>query len=242
MKKCYLALLLILAFLLFGCSPGVSTHASSKSANSISHSSGQASVTSSSVVVPSSSAEQKEKYTYYIDELSADQIVSDIMAYINTPPTQGQTKESYTSSLKAQPVDIIHNSGFGGIRVLFKDEKLGGDPKKDVIEEIVIDGAYYEMDGSIGVKPNNSGGNHFGVHVKFVMMDYKKAVAVYEGLFNQLSPYYKNIEDPRQGTWWQARGSVQINPNFGYGDVFVSMMKRDDNTFIMSAGRVFPQQ
>lgn len=170
---------------------------------------------------------QKEAYTYYIDSLSTDEIVSACEKISVNIPSQGQTYESYLSSFDATPVTYSEYENFegGAINILFRDENNYEQPTRDAILEVDVEGVQKEMDGTIG-----HAGSYYQISTDMVILDYDKAVEIYDKLFNSavLRSNISDINDDRASTSWKASCHFQVSSNSGYGFDYVSMNKLAD--------------
>ena len=169
-------------------------------------------------------AEKDGDFLYYIDNMSAEEIVSECVYYFNNLPYKGEHFEEYLNTFKVTP--ILEDPLYPRIRYYYKADAI---PEKDVLKEITIDGWLTQMDGSL-TYVGESSWPYTTIGVYLWIKDYNKAADVYDRLYNYLLPYYSEdglIEDHREGTSWYARGGFPL-PNGTTFLEFMNMSKSND--------------
>ena len=164
-------------------------------------------------------------YSFYLDDLSTEEIGSLLEQYLTTLPRKGEMPEDYAEGFKYQPVSIDYDLAGSKDTLSYrfcKNEK--SIPTKDALIKIELHGVYSQMDGSMGLQED------VVVRVYSVIYDYERAVKLYDQLFTILSPYYIGVEDDRDKTEWAARGLfVSRSEKAGNPCNFVSLKKQDDH-------------
>ncbi|WP_034464695.1 hypothetical protein [Butyrivibrio fibrisolvens] len=166
-----------------------------------------------------------EKYVYYVDTMSAHEVVEECLRLFDVVPLEGQSVEEYVSAFNIPPVyePSIIEDGIKNTLVLEYSTVGDGDTPiiadKDAIVRVTITGLQSEMDGSIGY-------TYWPVYmeIEIDIIDYEKAAAIYDELYEILAPSFSDIESNQDGTSWEAKG----NYNDYFGGTFLRLDKYDD--------------
>lgn len=173
-----------------------------------------------------------EECFYLIDDMSVDEIISEVEKYLNNKPNKGDSYENYANSFKYSPIVVeeyeVMNYRFYNSEYLLSSEK-------DAITEVKVSGLAPQMDGTIGYGNNDLLNPVITIEVSFCLHDYDKAVEIYDRLFNELSPQYQNVRDQRETTNWGSSGSYRINDTSTMGVTIVSMEKRNDCFYLRTS-------
>ncbi len=163
------------------------------------------------------------KNTYSLNNKSEQEIFEEIMAILRNKPYQEQTIDDYTKSLGGKPVEkSFKNGAYGSLNFYFQyntDEK----PQKDQISYVGVSGVYQNMDGSIGIGSKKEG---FYSYAVFCILDYDRAVKIYDLLFEELSTQYdRTYKDSSIPTVWRRTG---YPAHGGSGTEFLSMTRQEE--------------
>lgn len=170
--------------------------------------------------------EKKEEYSYYIDNMTVEEVVNECIYYFNDLPNIGDTYEKHLSTMKVKPMKYDENQL---LYYFYNINSYSNEPERDAICYIAMSGTQTEMDGTIGYS-NIFDSEYLSVQIDMYVYGYDRAVAIYDGLYNYLAPYYTQVHDQRESTTWRAGGTLQIN-NSGYIFDLVRMSKSNDNLF-----------
>ncbi len=188
------------------------------------------------------SIEEKDEiaFNYYIDDLSSEGIINECAALLNNPPEKGQTIESYEASMKYKP--ISNNIGEYMMEFYFaKDYDYYKDvtPGKNAMLYIWGRNMGTQMDGTLAIRSDQPA----SIEIALYIDDYDTAAAVYDGLYELLSPEYTEVKDRREGTNWRASAWYYFTSSSATGvDEFVSLKKQDTNGYILRATKYYPMQ
>ncbi len=170
------------------------------------------------------------QYAYKLGDMSNDEIVEECMHIINSRPEAGSTLADYISSLHAtpfgDPVLPTYGSMDSPFTLVFTSDENGYEVYSagcDVIKRIKLGGMQSAMDGTI----DYSDMSPISVSVEMEIIDYDRAVAIYNALYEKLAPYYTDIHEFNDGTSWHVQGSIKTSENSSLGLSFVSMNKNN---------------
>ena len=235
-RKCILSLLLIISIMFMGCVSDSDYKALEQRVSYLEQqlgvSTGNESGTNPDVAITSNSDnankepdKSEEPFSYYIDNLSDDQVVAECKYYFENIPSQGESFDSYYSKLKATPVSASTDYGVGA---KFYGSNIYEVTSHDAITEISIAGSQTEMDGTIGYSTN-----YYGVQIKMIIQDYNRAANIYDQLYNIIvDENYRDIDDRRDSTNWQAYGIIYHDGSWGFDVPFMNMDKRENGYHI----------
>ncbi len=170
---------------------------------------------------------EEDQFSYYIDGLSVDEILEECNYCFNNVPKEGQTFDEYKASLHAIP--IKYDDGYELDYKFTKDSVYSFEPSKDIISEIIVRGTKEEMDGSIGYNDDHM----MVISVSVYVADYDKATALYDNLFNQLSPKFESVQDQREGKRWSASGMFWDNNHIKGESAEIVSLEKTTNGYIL---------
>ncbi len=167
------------------------------------------------------------EFTYSIDNLSAEEVVSECKYYYENSPKQGEKYENYFSCVKADPT---YTSDDGLFDIYFRSLSPNTFANNDVITRILFSGLQQEMDGTIGYS-----GNTYYVEVDLIIQDYEKASTIYNQLYTIIvDENYTDIQDNRSSTYWSSYAMFCDTDNSAIGISFLEMTKEEDGFQIIS--------
>lgn len=165
------------------------------------------------------------RFSFYLDDLSTDEVGSLLEKYLKTLPEAGNKPEEFSTEFNNKPISFDFgpdNSDDCLTFKFYKDEK--SIPLKDALTKVRLSGVYSQMDGSMGLQED------IVIGVYCVIYDYDRAANLYNRLYEFLSPYYFCVEDNRETTSWQAQGLfVSRGIKAGSPCSFVTLDRRDDH-------------
>ena len=177
-----------------------------------------------------------DNFVYFIDNLSAEEIVSECEFYFTDIPYKGEAYSEYVETFKVAPIDI---QGIDTNRItysFYRDEYRI--PNADFIKKIEITGIVSQMDGTIGF--GSSSTPHMTVYIELWIQDYDKASEVYDKLFDFLKPYYyveEAFSDRRESTTWSSNGAIPVDPtnlSMGYYTKEFLKMTKQNGFFVIN--------
>ncbi|MBR3058945.1 MAG: hypothetical protein IKG93_13405 [Clostridiales bacterium] len=156
---------------------------------------------------------------YYLDGMSAQDIINMYISFYETQPYQGETFEEYYKNFPVEPF-ITHDdykSFFSPEPVLSQWVDMPGSGRFEneldrthtvenitgtAVLSIEIPGSQVEMDGTIGFS-----GKQYSIDMRLYIRDYETASAVYDGLykwFSEKTSYFSEMKDSRGAELWSA--------------------------------------
>ena len=174
--------------------------------------------------------EEKEQtsdadYNYYLDNLSSAEIVTECMSILNNVPQTGMTIEQYESSFKCKPLETFVDEYSTSLKFAKEPDPKKSFPDRNAITDVLGVNIGPQMDGTIAM--HNEPNMICDIELNLCITDYETAVAVYDGLLNELSTTYFNIKDQRDGISWRASGAFNFtNDSTGFVDI-ISLNKLD---------------
>lgn len=174
-------------------------------------------------------------FNYYVDDLSSDEIVNECMAILNNIPENGQTIEQYENSLKVMPLDTYIDEYFMYYYFSKERDPHRSFPSKSAVSCISGANIGTQMDGTLALRSDQF---HW-MTIELCITDYETASAVYDSLFNTLSPLYYDINDRRDGTNWRASAMYKYTSNASAGVEFMKLEKVE-NGYILQASKYYP--
>ena len=185
--------------------------------------------------VSESSTNADINFNYYIDDLSSDAIVTECLAILDNIPTNGQTIDQYESSFKQLPLDSQIDEYFMFYYFTKEHDVRRNFPSKSAVSYVSGTNIGTQMDGTLALRSDQF---HW-MTIELCITDYETASAVYDGLYNALSPLYTDIDNRRDGTIWRASAMYKYTSNAAAGVEFMKLEKVE-NGYILQASKYYP--
>lgn len=192
----------------------------------------------SSDIISETSTNTDIGFNYYINNLSNDEIISECLSLLSNVPENGQTIEQYTSTFKNAPLSTDINEYLMYYYFTDNYDPRKNFPTQNAIIRVSGNGIGTQMDGTLAKRDDQSP----FMEIELCITDYDTASAIYDKLFNELSPIYRNVNDSRNGTKWHAsawyEATVTVNgttSTYGMGiDSFISLEKLDSGYLLIA--------
>lgn len=131
---------------------------------------------------------------YYLDNMTAKEIADKFRYYYQNPPYQGETFDEYYTTFPVKPFitqdtytsmysstilsQWVEMAGHGRRKSELDPGRTVDKIDRNAILSIMIQGAYVQMDGTIGYS-----GEYYSLDMRMFIKDYDTASAVYDDLF-----------------------------------------------------------